>query len=126
MQYKEFSKYVGRLLSHNFVVDRSILLHASMGLVTESAEVLDLLKKHYAYSRPLSINKVKDELADVFHYLTMACNQLGIDIEVLMNINHANLSIRYPAGYADEKANNRDLQAEEKAVSQKGIKDATE
>ncbi len=117
MKYKEFAKYVGHLLSKDFGVDKVQLLHATMGLVTESAEVLDLLKKHYAYGRPLNINKVKNELADVFHYLTMANNMLGIGIEDLMNINKAKLDIRYPDGYTNEKANNRDTEAEQKAVS---------
>ncbi len=124
MKYKEFAKYVGHLMSHTFSTEDSSrtlsqLLHASMGLVTESAEVLGELKKHFAYNRPFNVNKFKDELADVFHYLTMANNMLGIDIEVLMNINKAKLDIRYPEGYSDEKANNRDTEAEQKAVSQK-------
>lgn len=125
MQYKEFSEYVGCLLSPNFEVDLNVLLHASMGLVTESAETLDLLKKRYAYNRSFNVNKYKDELADVFHYLTMANNMLGITIEDLMDINHAKLSVRYPDGYTDDRANNRDTDAEQEAVKQKGNEDAT-
>lgn len=127
MKYKEFAEYVGHLTSQEFNVniDGLQLLHASMGLVIESAEALDLLKKHFAYGRPFNTNKFKDELADVFHYLTMANNMLGIDIGVLMNINKAKLDIRYPDGYSDEKANNRNTEAERKAVKQRGNSDAT-
>ena len=125
MKYPEFAKYVGHVVSKDVGVDQVQLLHATMGLVTESAEVLDLLKKHYAHNHPLNHNKVKDELADVFHYPTMVCNILGIDIEVLMNINHAKLSIRYPDGYTHDRANNRDIEAEQKAISQKRITDAS-
>lgn len=118
MKYPEFAEYVGHLTSKGFEVDLNHqLLHASMGLVTESAETLDLLKKHYAYGRPFDENKFKDELGDTLHYLTMACNVLGIGIEDLMSTNYAKLSIRYPDGYTNDKANHRDLDAESKAIN---------
>ena len=116
MKYLEFAKYVGYLSNPNFAIGEEQLLHASMGLVTESAECLDILKKCYAYHRPFDVDKFKDELGDVLHYLTMASNTLGISIEDLMDINYAKLSVRYPDGYSDNCANNRDVVAEQKAI----------
>ena len=45
------------------------LLHAGMGLSTESAEILDSLKKHIFYGKPLDEVNLKEEMGDLFWYL---------------------------------------------------------
>lgn len=88
------------------------LLHAGMGMVTESAEFLDALKKHLFYGNPLDIPNLKEELGDQLFYISMALIELGVDYSNVMSTNIAKLEKRYPDGFSQEKATNRDLDSE--------------
>jgi NTP pyrophosphatase (non-canonical NTP hydrolase) len=80
------------------------LLHAAVGLSGESGEVLDLIKKHWVYGKPLDKEKLVEELGDIFFYFTALLIQLDVDIgEVTVN-NVQKLSKRYPTGYSDAAA----------------------
>lgn len=92
-----------------------ILLHMVLGMVTESGEVADLLKKHMAYSRPLDTTKLKDELGDLFFYLCGALIDIGSSLDEIIAMNMAKLRKRYPNGYTHTNANNRDSGAENEA-----------
>ena len=93
-----------------------VLLHMALGLVTEAAEVADLIKKHMAYDRPLDVEKLKDELGDVQFYLVGAIVELGSSLKEIMTMNKAKLEARYPDGYSHHNANNRDLGSEKVAI----------
>lgn len=47
------------------------LLHALTGLATEALEVLDIVRKHVFYGKPIDVTKLVDEFGDVnwFHAL---------------------------------------------------------
>jgi NTP pyrophosphatase (non-canonical NTP hydrolase) len=92
-----------------------ILLHGSMGAVTEAAEIMDLLKKHSVYGRELDMDKLKDELGDLLFYLTMCAIECGSDYNELITKNMAKLTARYPNGYTHEAANNRNEGLEKQA-----------
>jgi hypothetical protein len=83
------------------------LLHAIMGMSTESAELMDLLKKHLAYERKIDRLTILDESADCLFYLTMVLLEMGSSISELMKLNMAKLKARYPNGYTHADANNR-------------------
>ena len=100
-----------------------LLLHSSMGMVTEAAEVMDIIKKHAVYSRPIDLNKLKDELGDLLHYLVMALINCGSSLNEIVDINVAKLKTRYPNGYNHQSANNRDVKAETEAQLGLGHKD---
>jgi NTP pyrophosphatase (non-canonical NTP hydrolase) len=75
------------------------LLHGAIGLSTESAEVLDALKKHL-YGKRAGINShVLDELCkecgDVFFYLWLVMDVLGYSFKQMLNDNMDKLSARY-------------------------------
>ena len=88
------------------------LLHAAMGMVTESAEFVDALKKHFYYNRELDTINLKEEIGDVLWYVAIACDTLGVSLEQVMERNIEKLAARYPEKYSDEKAIHRDLQKE--------------
>jgi len=88
------------------------LEHGAMGLVTESAEVLDMVKKHFFYGRPLDMTKLKDELGDILFYWTGVVEKSGLCAEEIIQANVRKLTVRYPNGYTDERANSRDENAE--------------
>lgn len=95
------------------------VLHAAMGLCTESAEVMDALKKTIFYGKPLDVVNVKEELGDVFWYLAIACDELGVSFEDIQRRNIEKLKARYPEKFTPEKALNRDLETERKILEKK-------
>ena len=91
-------------------------LHASMGMVTEAAEILDLCKKGIGYNRSVDMIKVKKELGDSLYYWTLAVIESGTSFDEMMSMNMIKLKARYADGYTDEEANNRNLIKEHEAL----------
>jgi NTP pyrophosphatase (non-canonical NTP hydrolase) len=92
------------------------LLHAGMGLVTESAEFLDALKKTFFYGKELDKVNLKEELGDILWYMAVACDVLGTDFEMEMTRNINKLRARYPEKFESHKAENRNLDEERKIL----------
>lgn len=85
------------------------LLHAAMGLVTESAEFLDVLKKHIFYGKPIDKVNLKEELGDTTWYQRIACDELRTNMLEEMVRNVRKLRARYPIKFNPSEAIIRDL-----------------
>ena len=84
------------------------LLHAVMGIAGESGEVLDAIKKHYFYNKPLDLENVIEELGDIEFYLQAMRMCLGLDRKDILIANMVKLSKRYGSGsYSDAQAQAR-------------------
>jgi NTP pyrophosphatase (non-canonical NTP hydrolase) len=92
--------------------DVSRVLHAAMGLCTESGELLDALKKNMFYGKELDIVNLQEEVGDLFWYIAMLCDALGVTFEEVWEQNIAKLRARYPEKFTEHHAENRDLQKE--------------
>jgi NTP pyrophosphatase (non-canonical NTP hydrolase) len=90
--------------------------HAAMGLVTEAGEVMDALKKTKIYGKPFDPINMKEEIGDVFWYLAIMCDELGISFEEVWEKNIAKLAKRYPEKFSEENALHRDIDAERKVL----------
>jgi NTP pyrophosphatase (non-canonical NTP hydrolase) len=97
-------------------IDTIRLIHASEGMQTESAEFTDTIKKFLFYGKPLDIVNLKEELGDLLWYIAIACDTMGVSIEELMSVNIQKLKARYPEGFTEEKAINRDISEERKIL----------
>jgi len=95
------------------------LIHATMGLTTESAEVIDLLKKHIFYGKPLSDEKIFEEIGDLLWYIALLCDTMGFDLEQVKAKNIDKLRARYPQNFTEKDAVERDLEKEKKAFTGK-------
>src|ERR1035438_3961414 len=60
------------------------LLHAAMGISGESGELMDAVKKHIMYNKPLDVENVKEELGDLLWYMSLALDQIGSSFEDVM------------------------------------------
>ena len=81
------------------------LLHAGVGVSGEAGEVLDCIKKHWAYEQPLEREKLLLEMGDLFFYFTamLIVLEIGLDEVVQRNVNK--LDKRYPmAKYTNASA----------------------
>lgn len=95
----------------DFKIDGSIvrLLEGVMGLVGESGECDELLKKHIFQGHPLDREHMAKELGDVAWYLALAADALGYDLDTILKMNIDKISHRYPEGYDDERSLYREV-----------------
>lgn len=81
------------------------LIHATMGVVGEAGELLDGIKKHVIYNKPLDRANVVEELGDMEFYMEQLRQRLGITREETLDANIAKLEVRYKNfAYTDEGA----------------------
>lgn len=90
------------------------LLHAVLGIQTESGELTDNLKKHIFYGKPLDVANLKEECGDLLWYISLLLDWLDCSYEEIMLLNIEKLQIRYPEKFSKHNAINRDLKSEEK------------
>lgn len=64
--------------------------HAAMGIVGEIGELVDAIKKHTIYGKPLDVTNVAEEVQDCFWYVNLMCS--------IYNIPFADLSTRPISG----------------------------
>lgn len=80
---------------------KDLIGHLTVGLVTESAELLDAYKKHNWYGRELDKVNMKEEIGDIVWYLIQLCDELDYSIDQAKVDNIEKLKKRYPEGFKD-------------------------
>lgn len=95
------------------------LLHAAIGLCTESGEIQDQLKKAIFYGKSLDKVNLVEELGDLMWYIGIACDALGVTLEEVMQKNHEKLKARYGTKFTEAAALNRDLDKEREILEKK-------
>jgi len=88
------------------------LLHATIGMVTEAAELADMLKKHIFYGRPLDPVNAAEELGDNQWYVGLAIDVLKTTMNDILTMNIDKLRLRYPEKFNEADAHDRDIAAE--------------
>lgn len=98
------------------------LLHAGIGLSTESGEFLDALKKHIFYGKELDRVNLAEELGDLFWYMAIVADELGVEFESVMDRNIQKLKARYGEKFSEQKAEKRDLDSERTILNEQKFK----
>jgi NTP pyrophosphatase (non-canonical NTP hydrolase) len=94
------------------------LLHGAMGVVTEAGELMDSLKKQIFYgAEPDKVN-IKEEIGDLFWYIGILCDTLGMTFEEVFETNVAKLKARYGEKFNETDALNRDLGKEREILEE--------
>ena len=85
-----------------------MLNHAVMGVAGEAGELVDAIKKHTIYGKPLDRTNVIEELGDLRFYIQAMQNVLGISESDVLQANADKLSKRYKGlRYTDKAAIDR-------------------
>lgn len=92
------------------------LNHSVIGIAGEVGELAAAVEKWIYYSRPLDIDNLVEEYGDMLWYIAEGLNAIGVSLEDVMIKNIRKLRARYPEQYTDEKEENRDREAERRAM----------
>ena len=95
---------------------QSRVLHGMLGVCTESAELAQILHK-FVEDGSLDIVNLMEEMADGAGgtnswYTAVLCDALGIDPYEPMDKVIRKLKARFPNNYCDDRAENRNIEAE--------------
>lgn len=93
MDVKTYSQAVAKMPLYDDVV---------YGLITEVGEVTDILKKGHRPGRQIDLIHLKEEIGDVFWYLTRLSIDYGFDVEEILSDNVAKLEERHNAKFLTE------------------------
>ena len=104
----EYPLFVKTLTEHMVTCPDPEELHMLLGLQTEVGELADAYKRQVGYNQELDEQNVKEELGDILFYLQGLCNLKGWNLEGIMCENVEKLTKRYPKGYTDKAAMERE------------------
>lgn len=98
-----YNQFVANLASPQTEPIRHIE-HAAMGLASEAGEILDNVKAHIFYGKPLDVINLVEEAGDILWFLSLLLQQEGLTIEDAVKGNRAKLNARYGEGFSEAKA----------------------
>lgn len=101
------------------------LLHAGLGMATESAEFLNAVADHIFDGMDLDEVNLAEEIGDNQWYAVKACKFLNTTLELEQVRNIAKLAARFPNKFNDVDALNRDLARERGILEQALTPDAS-
>lgn len=88
------------------------LLHAAIGLYTESVEFIETLYKYVFNGDPMDTINLIEEGGDIFWYMAIFADEISCTFEDMEDRNQRKLAARYPAKFTERLALNRNLGAE--------------
>ena len=81
------------------------LIHLALGISGEAGEILDTIKKHTIYNKPLAVENLIEELGDIEFFLEALRQELNVSHNTIIAANKAKLSRRYNKGsFSNEQA----------------------
>lgn len=83
------------------------LLHLALGVAGESGELVDTIKKHVIYNKPLDVANIDEECGDLLFFINAMLTAVGLDEEGCKRRNVEKLMKRYASGYSDRAAQER-------------------
>ena len=92
------------------------ILHAVLGLITESAELAELVLTSMLSGEPVDRQKMIDELGDVRWYYSILLSAIGSNDDEVTDKNIAKLRTRFPNKFSLYAATTRDTEAENQAM----------
>lgn len=90
------------------------LVHGIVGIITESGELLENLITSIKENKEIDNVNLIEEMGDIFWYMALMANSINTNFEKIQLTNINKLKKRYPYGFTDYDALNRDLTSERK------------
>jgi NTP pyrophosphatase (non-canonical NTP hydrolase) len=102
MQANEYQQFVSRTMNKG-LLGREAISNYCMGLAGEVGEVVEPLKKFLYHGKTVDYAEVKKELGDVCWYVAALANELGIELNDVLEQNVEKLQKRYPDGFKPQQ-----------------------
>ena len=87
------------------------IFHGILGIATEAGELLETLAGFLQGKDWDSVN-LREEIGDVFWYCALIMKRLGLTFDDVCSTNIHKLAKRFPNGFTEFDANNRNLDSE--------------
>lgn len=98
-----YDRFVQQIFKPDNIKDS--LSHLALGVAGEAGELVDALKKHVVYGKPLDVEHVREELGDLRYYMEQICSMLDISDQEVLQGNANKLAVRYKSMvYSSEDA----------------------
>ena len=94
----------GDAILHSLTPIDCHILHMTVGVAGEAGELLDCVKKHVIYRKPLDMDNLIEELGDLEFYMEGLRQTFDITREQCLDANKAKLYERYKGSYSNEAA----------------------
>lgn len=101
----QLNKYQ-RLAMRTYKPDHGLTMPA-LGLCGEAGEYADEIKKIVHHDKPISVERLVNELGDVLWYVAAAAESIGVTLDEVAQRNVEKLAKRYPEGYSHEASAKR-------------------
>lgn len=92
------------------------VFHAIIGKATEAGELLSALHEAVFLAMPLDLTNLAEEVADGWWYDGVLIDECGWDVEKMQQMLIAKLQKRYPEGFTEKDAQERDLEGEREVL----------
>ena len=73
---------------------------AALGLAGEAGETADYIKKVVGHAHEIDASHLAKEIGDVIWYCASLCDEFGLSLEEVAEMNIEKLRRRYPAGFS--------------------------
>lgn len=125
MNIKEFQETSKRTMNKELNLEETIS-NMVFGLVGETGEVVDALKKGMFQGHMIDRNNLVEEMGDIMFYIVNLASVLGLSMEDILEHNHQKLLKRFPEGFNIEDSINRKDQKVSTKDQKVGTKEQTE
>ena len=98
----------GTKINDEMTPEKANMLRMVCGISGEAGELIDAVKKHVIYNKPLDIENVIEELGDLEFYMEGLRQEVGLTREQCLQANIDKLGVRYKGlTYSDKSAQDR-------------------
>lgn len=87
MNLNEYQQQAKRTLVQ-LACERDDMLHMAMGVTTEFSELLDIIKKEFAYGKKIDLVHLSEEIGDIYWYIANACNIAKIKPQTTRHVKY--------------------------------------
>lgn len=95
------------------ISDKTVsILHGLMGISSETGELASAVLKGWSNAHNYDEINIKEEIGDILVYAALIANQFDFTLEDAMEANIAKRARRFPNGFTEFDAVNRDHEAE--------------
>ena len=109
---RNFPENISAADSTNFMSVNSLIVHAIIGMATETSEMVEALVKTIQTGEPFDTVNFVEEMGDNLWYTMLGCIAMDAELNDVAWTNTRKLAIRYPDKFTAFAALNRNLGAE--------------